>query len=231
LSTLHNCNIIHGSVKPSSIFIQADNTAMLGELGRVEAEAARLTTSSYSKILIADAMPHTLVYWSPELLAAPQHEKLTTAGDMWALGVTMYQVVTGEHPFTTEDEQTFRKEVYNGWVDYSRLAGHPRLKIIIENLLKVDPQSRWDANLVLVQAQQDFIVDIQRLFRGFQARQEVKRLQRGLVKIQALMKGRVTRNRYQKQKGLRKEQAATMIQSRWRAYIVRSDYIKKLHSI
>ena len=95
---------------------------------------------------------------------------------MWALGVTMYQVVTGEHPFTTDDEQTFRREVYNGMVDYSRLAGHPRLKIIIENLLKVDPQARWDANLTLVQAQQDFIVDIQRLFRGFRARQEVMRL-------------------------------------------------------
>ena len=71
LSTLHNCNIVHASVKPSSIFIQEDNTAMLGELGRIEAEAARLTTSNYSKILIADAMPHTLIYWPPELLSAP----------------------------------------------------------------------------------------------------------------------------------------------------------------
>lgn len=30
---------------------------MLGELGRTEAEAARLTTQSYSKMLIAEAMP------------------------------------------------------------------------------------------------------------------------------------------------------------------------------
>ena len=57
LSTLHNTSIVHGSVKPSSIYIQADNTAMLGELGRTEAEAARLTTQSYSKMLIAEAMP------------------------------------------------------------------------------------------------------------------------------------------------------------------------------
>jgi serine/threonine protein kinase len=41
LSSLHNCNIIHGSVKPSSIYIQSDNTAMLGELGKVELDSAR----------------------------------------------------------------------------------------------------------------------------------------------------------------------------------------------
>ena len=43
LASLHNCNIIHGSVKPSSIFIQSDNTAMIGELGKVELDSARHT--------------------------------------------------------------------------------------------------------------------------------------------------------------------------------------------
>ena len=72
---------------------------------------------------------------------------------MWALGITLYQIVTGEHPFNIDNEEVFRKEVINGWVDYSRLAGHPRLQLIIQNLLKVDPGNRWDANLVLVHAQ------------------------------------------------------------------------------
>jgi len=43
LSALHNGNVIHGSVKPSSIYIQQDNTAMLGELGKIELDAARHT--------------------------------------------------------------------------------------------------------------------------------------------------------------------------------------------
>lgn len=68
LSTLHNCNIIHGSVKPSSIYIQSDNTALLGELGKVELDAARHTHQLFSKVLIADAMPHTLIYWAPEVM-------------------------------------------------------------------------------------------------------------------------------------------------------------------
>lgn len=52
LSTLHNSNIIHGSVKPSSIYIQQDNTAMLGEIGKIELDAARHSHQLFSKVLI-----------------------------------------------------------------------------------------------------------------------------------------------------------------------------------
>ena len=46
-------------------------------------------------------MPHTLIYWAPEVLSL---QRYTTKADMWALGITMYQIVTGEHPFNTSDE-------------------------------------------------------------------------------------------------------------------------------
>jgi serine/threonine protein kinase len=70
---------------------------------------------------------------------------------MWALGVTMFQIVTGELPFNTSDESIFRDQVLHAKVDYSRLAAHnPRIKVIIENLIKVDMYKRWDANMLLV---------------------------------------------------------------------------------
>ena len=98
---MHNSAIIHGSVKPSSIYIQSDNTALLGELGKVELDAARHTHQLFSKVLIAEAMPHTLIYWAPEVINL---QRYGSAADMWSLGVTMYQIVTGEHPFNTGDE-------------------------------------------------------------------------------------------------------------------------------
>ena len=149
LSSLHNCNIIHGSVRPSSMYIQSDNTAMLGELGKVELDSARQTHLLFSKVLIQDAMPHTLVYWAPEVLKI---DRYGTPADMWALGVSMYQIVTGEHPFNTAHEEAFRDDVFSANVDWSRLAGYPRMRIIIENLIRVDPNKRWDANLVLAYA-------------------------------------------------------------------------------
>lgn len=52
LQVLHNANVVHGSVKPSSIYIMADNTAVLGELGKIELDAARHTHQLFSKVLI-----------------------------------------------------------------------------------------------------------------------------------------------------------------------------------
>lgn len=150
---------------------------------------------------------------------------------MWALGVTMYQVVTGEHPFTVHNEEMFRREVLNGWIDWSRVAGHPKLQLILQNLMKVNVKDRWTATQTMSYAQNDFIVDIQRLFRGFKARKEVKRIREGLVKIQAHIKGKLTRNRYKNAKVMRKDQAATMIQARWRAYVVRKGYLHKYKCI
>lgn len=80
---------------------------------------------------------------------------------MWAFGITMYQVITGEHPFDTSEEERFREEVTAARLDVSRLMAHSeRVRLVIQNLLRVDPQSRWDANQVLAYCQFDFIVDI-----------------------------------------------------------------------
>jgi hypothetical protein len=38
--------------------------------------------------------------------------------------------------------------------------------MIVENLLRVDPYKRWDANMVLAFAQEFFVIDIQRAWRG-----------------------------------------------------------------
>ncbi len=42
---------------------------------------------------------------------------------------------------------------------------------------------RWDAGMVLTYCQHDFIIDIQRVWRGYKARKEYKRRGKGLVMI------------------------------------------------
>ena len=41
LSSLHNCGIVHGSIKPSSLYLSGDNTIMIGELGKTKLDSAR----------------------------------------------------------------------------------------------------------------------------------------------------------------------------------------------
>ena len=227
LSLLHNNNIIHGSVKPSSIYINAKNEAMLGELAKVELDSARHTHQLFSKILIGESMPHTLIYWSPEVLKL---EKYTTSADIWSLGVTMYQIATGEHPFTVSNEDEFRDDVLTANYDSSRLQAFPRLEIIIDNCLRVDPEERWEATMVLAFAQEEFVIEIQRMWRGFLSRLEFRRKWRALILIQAHIKGFITKRRYYKKKHMTMLNAVVTIQSIYRSLKVRRKFlrIKKL---
>ncbi len=81
---------------------------------------------------MTDAIPKTLVYWAPELL---QGERATHKADMWALGVSIYQIICGEQPFNTIDEKSFREDVLSANVDMDRLETSDRLRVLIENTI------------------------------------------------------------------------------------------------
>ena len=91
---------------------------MLGELGKVKLDSARQTHGLFSKVLMSDAIPKTLIYWAPELLTGG---RLTHKADIWAFGVSIYQIITGEQPFNTLDEDSFRDDVLSGNVDWARI--------------------------------------------------------------------------------------------------------------
>jgi NIMA (never in mitosis gene a)-related kinase len=96
LVSIHNSKIVHAAIRPSNIYLNAENCAMLGEFKKVELDSARQTNQLFSKVLVGQAIPKILIYWAPEVLKL---EKYGYPADMWSLGVTIYQIVTGEHPF------------------------------------------------------------------------------------------------------------------------------------
>jgi serine/threonine protein kinase len=87
LSILHNTGFVHGSIKPSNMYLDRKNSVMLGELGRTKLECSLKTHALFSRVLIADAIPKTLIYWAPELLSG---NKPSFKTDIWALGVSIY---------------------------------------------------------------------------------------------------------------------------------------------
>eukprot|EP00164_Ancoracysta_twista_P003101 GFYU01004136.1.p1 GENE.GFYU01004136.1~~GFYU01004136.1.p1 ORF type:complete len:736 (-),score=254.85 GFYU01004136.1:493-2700(-) len=221
LIAVHNCNIIHGRIKPSSIYLDANNTAMIGEFGKVELDSARQTHQLFSKLLIGEAIPKTLVYWAPELLKLEKYGKQI---DMWALGVTMYQVVTGEHPFNVEDENLFREDALHANFDMSRLEGFPRLAVIMQNLLRIEPEQRWTANQVLAYAQYDFALDIQRAWRGYVARKIYYYTRQAVILIQSHCKAFLMSRQYRRNRAERRTVGAINIQSSWRSHLTQKEY-------
>ena len=92
LGTLHAAGYRHGDVKPSNIAFTAEGEAKLLDFGLAEPAGRRDGPAG-----------GTAAYLSPEVLggapAAP-------ADDVWALAVVLYEMITGQRPFTgaTVDE-------------------------------------------------------------------------------------------------------------------------------
>jgi len=205
LIALHNCKFIHARVKPSSVYMDARNTCMLGEMGKVELDSARHTHHFFSKLLIGEAIPRVLVYWAPELLKL---EKYGTAVDLWALGVTMYELITGQHPFPVNDEMKFREAVLSGAVDWSLLEDHEMLEHIIRNLIRPDPTDRWTAHEVLTYAQYKFAVEVQRAWRGHKARRVLMFERECAIRLQSVFRAKVQKDKYQKARLAEKQNSA-----------------------
>eukprot|EP01050_Picozoa_sp_SAG11_P001660 SAG11_NODE_75_length_18024_cov_5.885356_7_plen_421_part_00 len=187
LRSFHNCNLIHAGIRPRSIYVDEARVALVGEFGKVELDSLRYSHHLFSKLFIANAIRHKLAYWAPELITMQQYGKEI---DCWALGVTIYQMVTGTLPWPTESEDAFRQAVIAGSKGLSfnaleRLGVDEVLRETVENLLHPNPLHRWTAEQTLAYLQFDFAVEIQRTWRGLLARARFRGMRDAIVTLQA----------------------------------------------
>lgn len=89
LQYAHDLGIIHRDIKPSNILMRNDESLYLADFGLVRrvGEETGLTVTGY--------IIGTPEYMAPELA----EEDATASSDIYALGVVLYQMVTGQVPF------------------------------------------------------------------------------------------------------------------------------------
>ncbi|MCA9319205.1 MAG: serine/threonine protein kinase, partial [Planctomycetes bacterium] len=123
LEHAHTRGVAHRDVKPSNVMITGSGRALLLDFG-----LARET--SMSRMTRTGSRPGSLPYMAPErLLAADDSVIDECLADVYSLGVTLYEMLTLELPFTARNPDLLVKRVLEGKA--------PRLRGVV-------PGADWD---------------------------------------------------------------------------------------
>ncbi|ONK63957.1 uncharacterized protein A4U43_C07F20650 [Asparagus officinalis] len=131
LMYLHAHNIIHGDIKPDNLLVTSNGNVKIGDF-------------SVSQVFEDDndelrRSPGTPVFTAPECCLGSTYRG--RAADTWAVGVTLYYMVSGQYPFLGETLQdTYDKIVNNPLMLPDDI--NPQLKNLLEALLHKDPKQR-----------------------------------------------------------------------------------------
>jgi tetratricopeptide (TPR) repeat protein len=135
LGAAHGRTIVHRDVKPGNIMLTADGTVRLLDFGVAKVADVSLTGPG--------GTPGTIAYMSPE---QARGDPVSSATDLWSLGVVLYEMLAGVRPFRGGDDRTIIQAILHEKPDlaYGPLRGvAPGTLRILERLLEKSPDHRF----------------------------------------------------------------------------------------
>jgi serine/threonine protein kinase len=93
LEAAHAAGIVHRDLKPANVMLLPDGTVRILDFGLAKARDHSLSTISVRL--------GTISYMSPEQIRA---DSLDGRADLWALGVVLYEMLTGRKPFRGDEK-------------------------------------------------------------------------------------------------------------------------------
>ena len=137
LSYAHGRGVIHRDIKPANILLDEEGNAYLSDFGIAKDFENLPVTSSPS---IETSNP---AYSSPEQLRG---ESVTPNTDIYSLGLVMYEMLTGEHPFSNlSNEEICNKQLNTPLpsLGESNLEFPDILDDVIQKATAKDPDDRY----------------------------------------------------------------------------------------
>ncbi|MGE0384562.1 MAG: serine/threonine-protein kinase [Gammaproteobacteria bacterium] len=133
LEFAHRKGVIHRDVKPRNILVTADRQVKLTDFGIA---------------VMQDATGAVLQAGSPLYMAPEQvrHEPATTQTDLFALGVVLYESLTGAHPFAGSNLDAINHKILNvkpAPIATLRAEAPAMLQRVVDRALAKDPAQRY----------------------------------------------------------------------------------------
>ncbi|EPQ51083.1 hypothetical protein GLOTRDRAFT_133405 [Gloeophyllum trabeum ATCC 11539] len=115
---LHKRGVVHNDIKPANILLSKQNVPVLVDFGFAERYDVESPTAFHSNLAYG-----TPEYLSPERARGLPHD--TRKSDIWALGVTFFEILVGRTPFEyTEGEQFSTKaDLEKYWARTASMKG------------------------------------------------------------------------------------------------------------
>ena len=136
LDFAHQSGIVHRDVKPANILLEAGSRVSLTDFGI--AQVGRRDDLAERGVIVG-----TPEYLAPEVARG---EDATPASDRYALGVVVYEMLTGHNPFqgTSVTNTLYRHQFEEPAPLSSSLSGIPReVAIAVATMLRKDPRRRF----------------------------------------------------------------------------------------
>ena len=101
LAVAHASQIIHRDIKPDNVMLRPDGYVKLLDFGLARVQPEAINAGSTGPITEPGTVLGTVAYMAPE---QARGETIAPEADVFALGVLLYELVTGRHPFSAPSQ-------------------------------------------------------------------------------------------------------------------------------
>lgn len=144
LQYAHELGLVHRDIKPGNMLLKPDGMILLSDFGLVKIVSSEsLHGLDSMKSLTGHMIAGTPDYMAPEQIAA----QTVPASDIYAVGVVLYEMLSGKHVFTTDNSEMgiLMKHLYEPPRPLRTYnpAIPPQLEAVVMRALEKDPARRY----------------------------------------------------------------------------------------